>query len=46
MGYFEKTEDLLWADECQPLTQAEITDVISQTAERPKANVNIVPYHI
>lgn len=38
--------DLLRKDECQPLTQEQIEEIKAQTVTRPKANVNIVPYHI
>lgn len=46
MGYFEKTEDLLWKDECQPYTTEQMTDIKSQFHPSNTANVNIVPYHI
>ena len=46
MGYLEKTEDLLWKDECQPLTQEQMTEIKSQFHPSNTANVNIVPYHI
>lgn len=46
MGYFEKTEDLLWAEQCQPATTAQMNEIKSQFHPSNTANVNIVPYEI
>ena len=38
--------NLLWEDECQPLTNDQMNDIKSQFHPSNTANVNIVPYHI
>lgn len=43
---FETTKDVLWKDECQPLTTEQMADIKSQFHPSNTANVNIVPYHI
>lgn len=41
-----KRINLLRKDECQPLTNEQMTDIKSQFHPSNTANVNIVPYHI
>lgn len=43
---FKMTKDVLWKDECQPLTTEQMNGIKSQFHPSNTANVNIVPYHI
>lgn len=38
--------NLLWEDECEPLTNEQMAEIKSQFHPSNTANVNIVPYHI